>query len=174
MILYAFLDVYATKISLTNINILSGKLKAKVLINDKVAKNTYVTFKVDKKNTKSKNRQKWICNINIKSWKTHVTAIFKDAKTSKTLTGYKLSLKTVKVKKSAKKLVLTATVKKLANKKLTFKFNGKKYKAKTNKNGIAKVTVKKSVLSKLKVGKKVSYQVTYLKSTVKKSVKIQI
>ena len=58
-----------------------------------------------------------------------------------------LTLNTVKVKKSAKKLVLTATLKKgkipLKNKKITFKFNGKKYAAKTNKKGIAKVTVKK-------------------------------
>lgn len=173
MTLYAFLDVYSTKISLTNINVLSGKLKAKVLINDKVAKNTYVTFKVDKKTLKVKTDKNGFATLTLNPGKHTVTAIFKDAKTSKTLTGYKLSLKTVKVKKSAKKLVLTATVKKLANKKVTFKFNGKKYTAKTNKNGIAKVTVKKSVLSKLKVGKKVSYQVTYLKSTVKKSVKVK-
>lgn len=58
MTLYAFLNVYATKISLTNINILSGKLKAKVLINDEVAKNTYVTFKVDKKTLKVKTDKK--------------------------------------------------------------------------------------------------------------------
>ncbi|WP_405315854.1 hypothetical protein, partial [Methanobrevibacter sp.] len=61
----------------------------------------------------------------------------------------------------------------LKNKKVTFKFKGKKYKAKTNKKGIAKVTIKKSVLKKLKVGKKVKYQVTYLKDTVKRSVKVK-
>ena len=89
-----------------------------------------------------------------------------------------MTLKKVKVKKSAKKLVLTATLKKLngkylKGKKITFKFNGKKFKAKTNKKGIAKVTVKKAVLKKLKVGKKVKYQATYLKDTVKKSVKVK-
>ena len=57
-------------------------------------------------------------------------------------------------------------------KKITFKFKGKTYKARTDKKGVAKVTIKKSVLKKLKVGKKVTYQATYLKDTVKKSVKV--
>lgn len=88
-----------------------------------------------------------------------------------------LTLKTVKVKKSAKKLVLKATLKKgkalLKNKKIVFKFNGKQYTAKTNKKGVAKITIKKSVLKKLKVGKKVKYQVSYGKKTVKKTVKVK-
>jgi hypothetical protein len=87
-----------------------------------------------------------------------------------------LKLAKVKVKKSAKKLVIKATLKgktPIKGKKLTFKFNGKKYTAKTDKKGIAKITIKKSVLKKLKVGKKVSYQVTYLKNTVKQSVKVK-
>ena len=58
-------------------------------------------------------------------------------------------------------------------KKLTFKFNGKIYAAKTDKRGIAKITVYKSVLKKLKVGKKVTCQVTYLKDTVKQTVKVK-
>ena len=89
-----------------------------------------------------------------------------------------LKLKKASVKRSAKKLVLTATLKKvngkyLKNKKVTFKFNGKKYTAKTNTKGIAKVTIKSSVLKKLKVGKKITYQATYLKDTVKRSVKVK-
>jgi hypothetical protein len=88
-----------------------------------------------------------------------------------------LTLKTVKVKKSAKKLVLQATLKQknkaLSGKKITFKFNGKKYIAKTNKKGIAKVTIKKKVLKKLEVGKKVKYQASYGKVTVKKTVKVK-
>ncbi|MBE6497273.1 MAG: hypothetical protein E7Z81_03195 [Methanobrevibacter sp.] len=88
------------------------------------------------------------------------------------------TLKTVKVKKSAKKLTIQASIKKngytpIKNKKVTFKFNGKTYKTKTNSKGIAKVTIPKSVLTKLKVGKKITYQVTYLKDTVKKTVKVQ-
>ena len=71
------------------------------------------------------------------------------------------------------KATLKEGKKALKNKKVTFKFKGKKYKAKTNKKGVAKVTIKKSVLKKLKVGKKVKYQVTYLKDTVKRNVKVK-
>lgn len=88
-----------------------------------------------------------------------------------------LKLAKVKVKKSAKKLVIKATLKKgktpIKNKKLTFKFKGKKYTAKTNKKGVAKIKIKKSVLKKLKKGKKVKYQVTYLKDTVKRTAKVK-
>ena len=87
-----------------------------------------------------------------------------------------LKLNKVKVKKSAKKLVLKATLKldKKAKKglKVTFKFNGKKFKAKTNRKGVVKVTVKKKFLKKLKVGKKVKYQVTYGKKTAKRTAKV--
>ena len=89
----------------------------------------------------------------------------------------KLTLKKVKVKKSAKKLVLRATLKingkAVKGKKITFKFKGKKYRAKTNKKGVAKVTIKKKVLKKLKVGKKVKYQATYGKVTKKYTVKVK-
>lgn len=78
-----------------------------------------------------------------------------------------------KVKRSAKKLVLKATLKNVKNKKVVFKFKNKKYVAKTNKKGVAKVIIKKNVLKKLKKGKKVTYQATYLKDTVKRTVKVK-
>ncbi|MEE1335938.1 hypothetical protein [Methanobrevibacter sp.] len=88
-----------------------------------------------------------------------------------------LSAKTLKVKKSARKIILKANLKQgkkaLKNKKVTFKFKGKKYTAKTNKKGIAKVTIKKNVIKKLKAGKKYSYKVTYLKNTIKKYIKVK-
>lgn len=106
-----------------------------------------------------------------------LTAKHGNTKIAKTLkVKHAVTLKTVKVKKSAKRIILKATLKQgkkaLKYKKITFKFKGKTYKARTDKKGVAKVTIKKSVLKKLKVGKKVTYQATYLKDTVKKSVKV--
>lgn len=108
-----------------------------------------------------------------------VKVVYKATAVSKKVTVKQiLSIKKVTPKKSAKSLVLTATLKKvngkyLKNKKIIFTFNGKKYAAKTNKKGVAKVTIKKAVLSKLKVGKKITYQATYVKSTVKQTVKVK-
>ena len=88
-----------------------------------------------------------------------------------------IALKTVSIKKSAKKLILQATLKKgsspIKSKYVTFKFNGKTYKAKTNSKGVAKYTIKKSILKKLKVGKKIKYQASYGKITVKKTAKVK-
>ena len=89
----------------------------------------------------------------------------------------KLTLKKANVKRSVKKLTLSATLKidgkKVKGKVLKFKFKGKTYKAKTNKKGVAKVTIKKNVLKKLKRGKKITYTVTFVKKTVKKTVKVK-
>ena len=88
----------------------------------------------------------------------------------------KITLKKVKVKKSLKRLRLTATVKikgvAVKNKKVTFKFNKKTFKVKTNKRGVAKLTINKKYLKKLKVGKKINYQVTYKYITAKHSAKV--
>ena len=88
----------------------------------------------------------------------------------------KLTLKKVTVRKS-KDLKITATLKlngKVAKgKRLGFWFNGKTYKAKTNSKGVAKITIKKNKLKKFKVGKKVTYKVTYGSKTVKKKVKVK-
>ena len=82
------------------------------------------------------------------------------------------------VKKSAKTLKIKITLKKvnnkyLTNKKVTLKISGKTITAKTNKKGVATFTVKKNILSKLKAGKSYKYQVTYLKDTVKKTLKVK-
>ena len=86
-----------------------------------------------------------------------------------------------KVSKKAKKLIISAKLKVngklVAGKKLTFKFKGKTFKVKTNKKGVAKLTIKSKVLKKLlkkvKAGKKVKYQVSYGKKTVKKTLKVK-
>ena len=143
--------------------------------------NQVVTIKLNKATYKVKTNSKGYAILKIpntvKPGKYTLTATFA-GQTIKHTVKVKQSLKLskVKVKKSAKKLVIKATLKgkkPIKGKKLTFKFNGKTYKAKTNKKGIAKITIKKSALKKLKVGKKVKYQVTYLKDTVKKSVKVK-
>ena len=76
----------------------------------------------------------------------------------------------VTVKKSAKSFVLKATLSKVKGKKLTFKFNGKTYAAKIDKKGVAKVTIKKNIIKKLKKGKKYIFTVKYASNTVKSQV----
>ena len=121
-----------------------------------------------------------IFNDAVKSTTFKVTA--KPAAPAKKEAVIKLTLKNVKVKKSAKKLVLSATLKingKAAKKgtKLVFKFKNKKFKAKVGKKGVAKYTIKakmlKKLLKKVKVGKKVKYQVTYGGKTVSRTVKVK-
>ena len=89
-----------------------------------------------------------------------------------------ITLKTATVKKSAKNLTLTATLKKsqvkyITGKTIKFKFNKKTYYAKTDSNGVAKVTLKKSAFKNLKAGSKVTYQATFLKTTIKKTAKVK-
>ena len=86
-------------------------------------------------------------------------------------------MKKVTVKKSAKNLVLKATLKinkkTVKGKKITFKFNGKKIKATTNKKGVATAKISSKILKKLKVGKKITYTATYGKITKKVAVKVK-
>ena len=97
---------------------------------------------------------------------------------SKCIYNYiKLVSKNRTVKKSAKKLTLTVKLTKgkalLKNKKIKFRFRGKNYYAKTNSKGIAKVIIKKSVLKKLKVGKKYTVKMSYLKNSIKRTVTVK-
>lgn len=83
------------------------------------------------------------------------------------------NLKAKKTKALKVKVTLNKVNKKyLSSKKVTLKFNGKKYTAKTNKKGVATFTIAKKVLSKLKVGKSYKYKVAYSKDSVTKKIKI--
>ena len=118
--------------------------------------------------------------INLNPGKYKITAEYKHYKVAnkiKVKQILKLVKKTVKVKKG-KKLKIKVKLKwsngkPLKGKKITIKFKGKKYKAKTNKKGIAKVIIKKKVTKKLKKGKKYKYTATYKTDTVKGKVKVK-
>ena len=108
-----------------------------------------------------------------------VTAEYKGVKVSNKVTiKHVIKANNVNVKKSKnvnKIKVKTYKVngKFLNGKKLILKLKNKKIKAKINKKGVATFKVKKSVLTKLKVGKKYKYTVTYGKDTVTKKVKVK-
>lgn len=117
-----------------------------------------------------------------------ITSTFKGTTVTKTL-KVKNTLKAKKsftVKKTAKKLVLKATLKwsngkAIAGKKVSFKFKGKIFTVKTNKNGIAKITLsvkmvsnkivkltfKKKNVVKLSLGKTYKMVVRYKNETAK-------
>ena len=116
-----------------------------------------------------------------------ITSIFKGTTVTKTL-KVKNTLKAKKsftVKKTAKKLVLKATLKwsngkAIAGKKVSFKFKGKIFTVKTNKNGIAKITFSVKMVSnkivkltfkknvvKLSLGKTYKMVVRYKNETAK-------
>ena len=88
-----------------------------------------------------------------------------------------LTASKITVKNTAKKFTLKAKLKingKLQKgKTVTFKFNGKTYKVKTNSKGIAQKTLNKNVIKKLKKGKTYTVKVTYLKDTIKTTVKVK-
>ena len=138
-----------------------------------------VTFTINKK-TKTVKTDKNGIAIKITDVPKKYTIITKYmGKTYKNSVTVKHVLKTSKVtvKKTAKKFTLKATLKingKLVKGKIIkFKFNGKTYKAKTNKKGIAQKILTKNVINKLKKGKTYTVKVTYLKDTIKTTVKVK-
>lgn len=110
--------------------------------------------------------------ITLKANTYYVTATYNNLKVSnKIVVKSVLTAKNIS-KKKAKKIKFTAKLvntkgKALKNKKITFKFKGKTYKAKTNKKGIATLTLKN-----LKVGK-YSITSTYGKSSIKNTITIK-
>ena len=98
--------------------------------------------------------------------------------TNKVTIKHVIKAKNKKVKKSKKVTKVKVNNKKvngkyLKGKILKIKFRGKTYSVKTNKKGVATWKVKKSMLKKLKVGKKYKYKVTYGKDTVTKKLTIK-
>ena len=129
----------------------------------KTDKNGYITFKIP----------------NVKAKTYPITASYKGVTVKNTVKVKSIiKAKNMKVKKSKKVTKVKITLKKvnkkyLKGKKINIKFKGKKYTVKTNKKGVATWKVKKSMVKKLKVGKKFKYTVTYGKDTVNKILTIK-
>ena len=90
---------------------------------------------------------------------------------------YTLKSKSVVIKKSKGKVTFKAVLKwsngkPIAGKRVTFKFKGILYHANTNKNGLAKVTLGKSVVNNLKVNKKYRLRVNYVDETLYFKIKV--
>ena len=118
-----------------------------------VGKNQLVTIKIGSKKFNVKTDANGYATLKIPKtitpgkYTVSVTVMKQTIKNTLTVKQVLKTTKTVKVKKSAKKLTLKATLKKgstaLKYKVVKFKVNGKTYSAKTNKKGIATVTLKK-------------------------------
>ena len=139
-----------------------------------------VKFTINGKTTNATTNSNGIAKIKITDVpKKYTIKTTYNGKTYKNTVTVKQVLKATKVtvKKTAKKFTLKAKLKingKLQKgKKITFKFNGKTYKVKTNSKGIAKKVLKKNVIKKLKKGKTYTVKVTYLKDTIKTTVKVK-
>ncbi|WP_296879522.1 Ig-like domain repeat protein [uncultured Methanobrevibacter sp.] len=161
------------------------KYKFRVIGNNgkAVGKGVIVTVKIGKKTFKLKTKNNGYIIIRLNKHfapkKYIIRASYKGYSIKNTIVVKHIifSKKTVNVKKSAKKLVLAAKFKQgkkiLKNRLVTFKFMGKKYNTKTNKFGIAKVTIKKNVINKLRIGKNYRFSVTYVKDTIKRTIKVR-
>ena len=146
-------------------------------INDEPLNNVEVTFKINGKKVSSTKTKNGIATLTIKQLPNtyKITAeVLGNSITKKLTVKHVLQLQKVKIKKSSREIVMKATLKQgktvLKNKKIIFKFNGRKYVSKTNHKGVAKITIKKAMIKKLKTGKKITYSASYLKDTIKKKV----
>ena len=139
-----------------------------------------VKFTINKKSTIVKTNKKGIAKIKITQPPKKYTMITTfNGKSVKNTVIVKHVLKATKavIKKTAKKVTLKARLKIngkwVKNKWITFKFNGKNYKAKTNALGIAQKTWNKNFIKNLKKGKTYAVGVTYAKDTIKTTIKIK-
>ena len=158
-----------------------AKYTVQLKVDTQVVAGKTVTFKVKGKTYHADTDDQGFASISVKlpAGKYTVTAEYMGVKVSNKITfKHIIVAKNLKIKKSAKSKKITVKLNKVNNKvlkgkKVTLKFKGKKYTAKTNKKGIAKFTLKKSVYSKLKVGKNYKYNVFYGKDKVTKKIKIK-
>ena len=147
--------------------------KVRILENGKVVgKGKVVLFKINGKTISAKTDKNGYASFKITQTPKKYTVVtqYGDVKVKNSITVKKVLFAKNVSKKKAKKVKYTATVKgkkAFKGKKVTFKVNGKKYAAKTNKKGVATVYLKN-----LKVGKH-KIVVIYAKTKVTKSIKIK-
>ena len=143
--------------------------------NGNIAVGKTVTFKVAGKTYKVKTDKKGYATLSVKlNPKQYVvTAVFNGTKVSNKITVKPVLTTKITSNKKTKKTKFTAKLvntkgKALKGKKITFKINGKKYTVKTNKNGVASVSIALTL-------KKGTYKVitSYGKSKVTNSIKIR-
>ena len=142
--------------------------------------NKTITFKVNGKKYYAQTDMLGYASIKVKlpaSKAYTVTAEFGSVKVSNKIKVHVIVAKNLKAKKT-KNLKIQVSLKKvnnkyLSNKKVTLKFNGKTYTAKTNKKAVATFTINKNALSKLKVGKSYNYVVKYAKDSLTKKITIK-
>ena len=158
-----------------------GPYEVRVLVDGKAVIGQYVTFTFNGKTYKRLTNSKGYALFNVPTVKPKaykITAKYNDISISKKI---KISniivVKTKKIKKSSKKVKIKVKLKTVKNKylkskKLTLKIKGKNIKAKTNKKGIAIFKLKKSIVKKLKVGKRYKVKVSYGKDIITKKIKI--
>lgn len=133
-----------------------------------------VIFKFNKKTYKAKTNSKGYASLKITAvpGKYKITAQYGGVKVENKIT-VKSVIKSKNISKKKSKTtkfsitLKTSKGKVLSNKKVTFKFKGKKYSAKTNKKGVATLSLKN-----LKVGK-YSIKTTYIKASVSNTIKIK-
>ena len=139
-----------------------------------------VKFKINGRTVTAKTNRYGIAQVKITDApKKYVITTTFNGKSIKNTVTVRHIIKTTKVtvKKAAKAFTLRASIKingkVQKGKTVTFKFNGKTYKVKTNSKGIAQKTLNKKVINKLKKGKTYTVKVTYKKDTIKTTVKVK-
>ena len=145
-----------------------------------VASGAYVKFTMGAKTKSVKTDKNGVAKIKITDLpgKYTMTTTFGGKKYKNTVTVKQvLTAGKVTVKKTAKKFTLKAKLKingkAVKGKWISFKLNGKTYKVKTNSKGIAQKTLNRNIIKNLRKGKTYTVKVTYLKDTIKTTVKVK-
>ncbi|RAP50589.1 MAG: hypothetical protein BZ138_06515, partial [Methanosphaera sp. rholeuAM270] len=127
---------------------------------------------VKAQNTTIQNQDKTIQNQTQQITEANNKATVAEQKANQATVPIKTAKASKTVKKSKNYKIKVTLKKAVKGKKVFVIFNGKTYTAKTNKKGIATITIKKSALKKLG-GKKVKYQIISGEKIIKKTVKVK-